>query len=75
MEEQTNKKLYFSLFSGQIYEVPEDEVKNLDEAQIPLLERPKQNCNKCFGRGYIYKDIKSGFYTVCKCMKDKINFN
>ena len=59
------KLLYFSLFSGQIYDVPEDEVKLLDGFQIPLIERPKDTCRKCYGRFYTAFNTTGGYYEVC----------
>jgi hypothetical protein len=64
-------KLYYSLFSGIIYEVLDCEAKNLDEGQIPLKSRPKPNC-KCYGRGYSHIDPKRGIYPLCPCMKKHI---
>lgn len=63
-----NKKIFFSLFSGQVYELPEDEVLSADEGQIPLLNNPKPNCKKCYGRGYTDKDHHRNTYTPCKCI-------
>jgi hypothetical protein len=60
-------KLYYSVFSGTIYEVCADEVKNLDAGQIPLTARPKASCKKCFGRGYVAKDPKRGLHYMCAC--------
>lgn len=68
------KQLFFSIFSGTIYELPELG-ETSDEGQIPLLERPPANCRKCYGRGYTDKNLTTGFYSVCKCMKNRINFN
>ena len=65
-----NLKLYFSLISGDMYYIGEDEVKNLDKAQIPLKEKPKQSCKKCYGRFYVMRDVKREYYVPCpKCLK------
>lgn len=61
--------LYYSIFSGTIYEVFPKEVPNLDEGQIPLKKRPSQSCKTCFGRGYTHEDKSKGVYPVCKCLK------
>jgi len=45
-------KIFFSLVSGDVYEIFEDEVKNLDDTQVPLLKKPNQKCNICYGRFY-----------------------
>ena len=46
-------KLIFSLMTGEVYTVEEDEVKNLDQHQVPLKKPFPKNCKKCYGRGYI----------------------
>lgn len=61
-------KLFYSIFSGTIYEVFDSEVVNLDEGQIPLKKRPQSSC-KCFGRGYEYHDKEKGIYPICRCMR------
>ena len=61
-------KIFYSIFSGIIYNVYDCEVINLDEGQIPLIGKPSCNCKKCFGRGYSNYDTTSGIYPVCKCM-------
>jgi hypothetical protein len=76
-------KMFFSLTSGEIYEVQEDEVKNLDEHQVPLLQRPTNNCKKCYDRLYIGKHMSMtpegwqfDYYMMCpKCSKKCIDFN
>lgn len=65
----TEHKLYFSLLSGEIYEVEADEGKNLDKYQIQLKQRPKSSCRKCYGRLYRGFDIRNKIYQVCiSCM-------
>lgn len=65
-------KIFYSLFSGIIYEVEDREVKNLDDGQIPLKSKPTPSCNHCYGRGYDYIDNSKGIYNICKCMKKHI---
>lgn len=70
-----NKKLlYFSIFSGDIYEIlPEDE-KCLDSFQIPLKERPK-GCRKCQGCFYLHYSLTNKQYVICpKCAKKYIDY-
>jgi hypothetical protein len=63
-------KLFLSMVSGEIYQVEEDEVKNLDDQQIPLLDRPNPNCKKCYGRGHIGYNTIFKVYEPCrKCGK------
>jgi hypothetical protein len=62
-------KLFYSVFSGTIYEVLEREIPNLDEGQIPLLKRPSSSCKVCYGRGWSTHDKEKGIWNVCKCMR------
>ena len=76
-------KMFFSLTSGEIYQVQEDEVKNLDEHQVPLLKRPSDKCKQCYGRMYSGKHMQMtqqgwevDYYVPCpKCSKKCIDFN
>ena len=66
-----NKKLFFSIISGEIIEVPDDEVKNLEEHHVPLLSRPKRTCKHCYGRGYFAFEPERQYYLICRCMSKK----
>jgi hypothetical protein len=71
-----NLNLYFSLITGDIYKVEDDEIKHLDKYQIPLKKRPSNSCKKCFGRFYWGKDLKTGIHVPCpKCMSSCIDWN
>lgn len=59
---------FFSLHSGQIYEVSEEEGALLDLSQVPLLHGPKHSCKKCYGRGWMYKEKIQNIYQICKCL-------
>ena len=48
-------KLFFSLVSGEIYSVSDDEISNQGNDRIPLLKKPDSSCKKCYGRLYIGK--------------------
>lgn len=61
--------LYYSLFSGLIYDVLPEEIKILDEGQVPLKKRPHPSCKGCYGRGFTTNDKERGIYPLCKCMK------
>ena len=70
-----NKKLYFSLLSGEIYEIEEDEVKNLDKYQIPLLSRPRHSCRKCYGRLYTGYNATLKVFQICQpCVDRHVDF-
>jgi len=43
----------FSLLTGQVTQIESDEVKTMDEWQVPLTKEFPQSCRKCYGRGYI----------------------
>lgn len=62
-------KLFYSIFSGMIYEVFDQEVKNLDEGQVPLKKRPNDSCKHCYGRGFASYDREKGVYPICRCMR------
>jgi len=67
-------KKYFSTISGEIYTVEEDEEKNLDLYQIPLIKSFPRSCKKCFGRGYVgkhfsKKDEKAEYIRKTICFK------
>lgn len=69
-----NKKLiYYSLLSGDVYEISEDEIENLDDYQVPLLKKPKSNCKGCYGRGYIGYNIDKKYYPMCRCTVKNID--
>ena len=60
--------LIYSLLSGDVYEIPEDEFDNLDDFQIPLLKLPNKSCKRCYGRGYIGYDPVKKYYPMCRCI-------
>jgi len=63
-----DKQLYFSATSGVIYELPKDMNKALDQYQVPLLNQPKSNCTKCFGRLYTGYNLSLKAFNICpKC--------
>lgn len=43
----------FNTYSGEIYEIKDTELKNIQEGEIPLQKHPRTSCKKCYGRGYI----------------------
>ena len=79
---QTPLRLFFSLTSGEIYNIAEDEVKNLDKNQIPLKNKPPRKCNRCYGRMYEGKHLQkdtdgwtADYYIPCsKCSKKCVDF-
>jgi len=68
-------KLYYSLISGDMYYVEEDEIKNLDKSQVPLVKKPNSSCKTCYGRFYMGYDPKKKFYVPCpKCMNKCVDW-
>lgn len=68
-------KLFFSLVSGEMYYIEEDEIKNLDNSQVPLLKKPKSNCKKCYGRFYTGFEVNKKYYMPCtKCSKSCVDW-
>ena len=47
--------IFFSVFTGLIYELEEEFTDNLDCGQLEITNHPKRNCKKCYGRGYTQK--------------------
>lgn len=69
-------KLFFSLVSGDMYYLQEDEIKNLDKSQVPLLKKPSSSCKKCYGRFYTGFETIKKYYTPCpKCMKTCVDWD
>ena len=66
----------YNVYSGEVYELQEDELKNLLEGEIPLTSAPKRNCKKCYGRGYIGKDNDKRIFQPCtNCIEKKLLLN
>ena len=65
-----NKLVYFSIITGEIYEVPDYMKDVLDHYQLQLSAVPKDNCRKCYGRFYTSYDPKLKVYNLCpRCAK------
>ena len=63
-----------NVYSSEIYQIEDKDIKNLLEGEIPLNSLPKQRCKKCFGRGHIGFDKVSETYILCpKCSIDNLN--
>ena len=70
----SDKKWFFSVSSGELYEIPVDEAKFLDNKQIPLKCKPGR-CGKCGGSFYKDYYVTGGYYNVCKsCAKKYIDY-
>ena len=71
MEKQL--KYYYSLVTGQIEPILPEEVKTLEVYQIPLNKKPRENCNKCYGRAVSQYDVKNSIYVPCSCVRKVID--
>lgn len=70
------KRVVFSLVTGRIFEINEDEIQSLDNNQLLLNSVPNKNCKKCYGRFHVGKNLKNDMYTICpKCTIKYIDFD
>ena len=68
-----NDKLFaFSILTGQVFKIEQDELKLLFPYQIPLTNTPNKHCKKCYGRGYTAIDSKNKFHIMCSCLSKHI---
>lgn len=66
-------KNIFNVYSGSVFELQEEELKNLQEGEIPLEKAPKKSCKKCYGRGYTGKDkLKFIFQPCSQCIEKNV---
>jgi len=63
----------FSVITGQVFSIEEDELKNLTEGQIPLKDKPG-NCRKCYGRMHVGFEVYKKYYIICpRCARKYID--
>jgi hypothetical protein len=62
----------YSIITGQIYPIQEADLKVLFNYQIPITQLPRSSCKKCYGRGYAFREERTGFYQMCSCIGTKI---
>lgn len=67
-----NKLYAFSVITGQVFDIDEDDIKTLFNYQIPITEKPNSSCKKCFGRGYSGIDTNTKFHYMCACTSKNI---
>lgn len=73
---ENNKKWFFSLFSGELYQVNESEIKFLDGFQIPLKDKPSERCSKCRGKFRTEYYITEKRWFFCKrCAKKLVDYS
>jgi hypothetical protein len=67
--------LMFSVFSGTFYEIPTEDVLLVDMGHLPLNSKPRTNCKKCHGMGYLGRESQNLTYRACLCVQKVINFS
>ena len=67
-----NKLYAFSVITGQVFPIQEDDIKILFNYQIPITELPNPKCKRCYGRGYTGTDTKTKFHHMCQCTSKNI---
>jgi len=67
------KQPIYNVYSGECYEILPEEISTLLEGEIPLKQMPKNNCKKCYGRGYTGKDNNKHIFQPCpNCVEKQI---
>ena len=69
-----NKLNIFSVYSGILYTVNEDEFSLLDDGQVPLTKEPSA-CKKCYSRRYTGFNLEKNMYTLCTCIHKITDFS
>ena len=36
---------------------------------VQLARLPNPNCKRCYGRGHVGRDVSTGLYVPCRCVK------
>ena len=66
-------KHIFNVYSGQAFNLQDEELVNLQEGEIPLERSPKSSCKKCYGRCYTGKDKERNIFQPCpQCVERNI---
>lgn len=73
METNNNTTYVYSVFSGTLYEIINDDIKYLDEGQLPLTKKPNTNCKKCHGRFNVGRDSQNLSFFPCSCLRKIVN--
>lgn len=66
---------FYNAYTGTFYDVLKEDIKLLSSNQIPLQKKIKNNCKRCYGRGYSGKNSIDFTYTPCSCLQKQINFD
>jgi hypothetical protein len=66
----------YNAYSGELYNLLEEELKTIIEGEIPLTRKPNSSCKLCFGRGSVgYDSLKKLYHTCPKCVYKNIHPN
>ena len=65
INQNNGKLLCFSIITGKLFEINEDEENTLTLFQLVLIKKPDKNCKKCYGRFHLGKNLKRGVYEIC----------
>lgn len=57
----------FSVYTGMVYDIPEEQFNLLDDGQLPLKDKPKA-CKKCYDRRYMGFSKTTYTYMPCLCV-------
>jgi hypothetical protein len=63
----------FSVITGEVYPIQQEDIPTLFNYQILITQVPRPSCKKCYGRGYAFREEKTGFYQMCSCIGTKIH--
>jgi hypothetical protein len=72
--------IYFSIITGEIYDILDELEGSLDTYQLKLFCKPKNNCKQCYGRFHISFNPKLKIYNICpacskKCLVESKEIN
>ena len=74
METDNMKISMYSVFAGNIFDIPEKDLVLTDASYIPLKSHPKKNCRKCYNRRYTSRDKMNYNYIPCSCVKSVMDY-
>lgn len=73
----SEKKWSFNYLTGEIkaYDTSEDFDADMSKGGFVGIVGLPKNCDSCYGRGYIGRDVHYNYYLPCKCIlaKEKKN--
>jgi hypothetical protein len=71
-----NYTTIFNAYSGELYNLLEEELKNILEGEIPLKKSPNSSCRHCYGRATLGLDKVRKIYQICpKCVYKNLHPN